>query len=155
MRFRPRNIFTLFIGLLLLGALYKALQWPMRASILIYFICGICLILVMVELYRELRPRVSENNEGSGMDVPLFSEGAMSRDLLAWAWLLGLLLAVWLVGFMVSIPLFAFLFSKIYGARWWISILLAVTAFAMLYGLFGMVIHVPWPEPFIVRLMGS
>jgi hypothetical protein len=102
-----------------------------------------------------LRAEPAEDYEGSGMDVPLFSEGAMSRDLLAWGWLLGLLLSIWLFGFMVSVPVFTFLFSKLYGARWYISLLLAALAFGMLYGLFGMVIQVPWPEPLVLRLFGS
>lgn len=155
MRFSGRSLFTLFITLMLLGALYKALQWPMRASILIYFLCGICLLLALVELYAQLFSGAAENNEGSGMDTPLMEGGDISRDLLIWGWLLGLLLAIWLFGFMVSIPLFTFLFSFIHGARWHLALILAACAFGMLYGLFDMVISVPWPEPFILRIMGS
>jgi hypothetical protein len=152
MRFSGRTLFTIVIGLVLLGALLKALQWPLRTSILIYFICGICLLLVIVELYREMRARPSEETGGSGMDVPLFAGGEASRDLLAWGWLLGLLLGIWLIGFVVAVPLFTLLFSKVHGARWRVSLFLAALAFGTLYGLFGMVINVPWPEPFILTL---
>lgn len=156
MKVRGKTVFTMIIGLILLGAFIMALRWPLRTSILIYFICGICLVLLFIELYQEIQGAVTtEKAGGSGMDVPLFKGGEISRDVLAWAWLIGLLLAIWFIGFKIAVPLFVFLFSKIHGARWYLSLFLAFISFGMLYGLFDMVIHVPWPEPLILSIIAK
>ena len=156
MKFKPRSLFTIFMGLVFLSAIVNARNWPLRASILILVLGGmVALPLVITQLFLELRPGTSKLSQASGMDVPLFKGGERFRDLKTWGWLVGLLIAVWLIGFMVAVPLFVFVFSIIYGARWTVSTFLAALAFGLLYGIFDVVVHVSWPEPFVYRLMGS
>lgn len=153
MKFRGRSIFTVFIGLLFVGALINALSWPIRASILIFVLGGgVALPLIIITLYMELRPE--GGNTSSGMDVPLFEGGERFRDLKTWGWLFGLLIGTLLIGFMAAVPVFVFVFSFIYGARWYTSIFLAVGTLGVLYGLFDFVVNVSWPEPFLLSLLG-
>jgi hypothetical protein len=153
MKFRGRSIFTILIGLLFVGALINARSWPIRASILIFVLGGgVALPLIIIMLYMELRPE--EGNESSGMDVPLFKGGEPFRDLKTWGWLFGLLIGTWLLGFMAAVPIFTFVFSFIYGARWYTSIFLAAGTLGLLYGLFDLVVNVSWPEPFLLSLLG-
>ncbi len=154
MKFRARSLFTVFMGLVFLGAIISARDWPLRASILIFVLGGgVALPLIIVQLFLELQPATAKDNQGSGMDVPLFEGGERLRDLKTWGWLIGLLVAIWLIGFMVAVPFFVFTFSILYGARWYVSVFLAALAFGLLYGIFDIVVHVSWPEPFILRLL--
>ena len=154
MKFRARSLFTVFMGLVFLGAIISARDWPLRASILIFVLGGgVALPLIIVQLFLELQPATAKDNQGSGMDVPLFEGGERLRDLKTWGWLIGLLVAIWLIGFMVAVPFFVFAFSILYGARWYVSVFLAALAFGLLYGIFDIVVHVSWPEPFILRLL--
>jgi hypothetical protein len=154
MKFRARSLFTVFMGLVFFGAIISARDWPLRASILIFVLGGgVALPLIIVQLFLELQPATAKDNQGSGMDVPLFEGGERLRDLKTWGWLIGLLVAIWLIGFMVAVPFFVFAFSILYGARWHVSVFLAALAFGLLYGIFAIVVHVSWPEPFILRLL--
>ena len=78
---------------------------------------------------------------------------ATKRTLVFWGWLLGLFLGIWLVGFSVAMTLFAFLYSQLHGGRWYWSLFIAFLCFAITYGLFELVIHSPWPEPFLLQLI--
>lgn len=156
MTFKPRSLFTIFMGLVFISAIVNAWNWPLRASILVFVLGGlVALPLIVTQLVLELRAEASKPSRTSGMDVPRFEGGERFRDLKTWGWLVGLLIAVWLIGFMVAVPLFVFVFSIIYGARWYVSIFLSAMAFGLLYGIFDVVVHVSWPEPFVLRWLGS
>ena len=156
MKFKPRSLFTLFMGLIFISAIISARSWPLRASILIFVLGGmVALPLIIAQLVLELRAGTSKAGRDSGMDVPRFEGGERFRDLETWGWLLGLLVAVWLIGFMVAVPLFVFAFSIVHGARWYVSVFLAAMAFGLLYGIFDVVVHVSWPEPFVLKLLAS
>ena len=123
---------------------------------LIFVLGGlVALPLIFTQLVLELRSGTSRQSQASGMDVPQFEGGEHFRDLKTWGWLVGLLVAVWLLGFMVAVPLFVFVFSIIHGARWYISVFLSAMAFGLLYGIFDVVVHVSWPEPFVLRWLGN
>jgi hypothetical protein len=155
MKLRPKTLFTIFMGLVFVGALISARNWPLRASILIFVLGGgVALPLILIQLYLDLRLKPSGGEEGSGMDVPVFEGGSRIRDLKTWGWLFGLLLGSWFIGFMAAVPLFVFVFSIVYGARWYVSVFLSALAWILLYGLFDMVVNVSWPEPFILQLLG-
>ena len=62
-------------------------------------------------------------------------------------------LGIWLIGFSVSMTIFAFLYSHLHGGRWYLSLFIAFLCFVVTYGLFEMVIHAPWPEPFLLELI--
>jgi hypothetical protein len=70
-----------------------------------------------------------------------------------WGWLLGILCAIWVISFKVTVPLFVFLYSKVYGARWYTSLILAAVAFGFLYLLFEQMAHAIWPEPLVLKLI--
>jgi len=156
MKFKPRSLFTLFMGLVFISAIISARSWPLRASILIFVLGGmVALPLIITQLVLELRSGAGKHSRDSGMDVPRFEGGERFRDLKTWAWLVGLLAAVWLIGFMVAVPLFVFAFSIIYGARWYVSVFLSAMALGLLYGIFDVVVHVSWPEPYVLRWLGN
>jgi hypothetical protein len=62
-------------------------------------------------------------------------------------WILGFFIAIWLLGFVAAVPIASFLYFRFAGGeKWWISTLLSVAAWAVFYGLFDSLLHLPFPE---------
>jgi len=141
----------------MLAAVIYALRWPFRTNIIILLLGGAAVILLTVQLYKEVFSKESSKEKSSGMDVVVDEsqkgKEATKRILVFWGWLVGLFLGIWLIGFPVAVPLFAFLYPQLNGSRWYWSLFIALLCLFFTYGLFEMVIHAPWPEPFILRLI--
>lgn len=157
MKYKPGMLLTLFFALVFLWALFCARNWPLRASILILVIGAFALVLCVVQLWQDLCTQEGDTKKEI-MDVPEY-QGEDSRSLVlvrtlhTWAWLAGLTFSIWVIGFTVALPLFTLVYSKIYGARWRLSIFLATLIFGLLYGFMELVMGVDWPEPLFFRLM--
>ncbi|MBI4333438.1 MAG: tripartite tricarboxylate transporter TctB family protein [Chloroflexi bacterium] len=154
MRFRPATYFTLVIAVFFALALVTALQWPLRASILVLTLGSVTLVLCLVQVYLEVRRGSDRSDDPSGMDIAVDESqrgrAALKRTIDIWAWILGAILAIWLAGFQIAIPLFAFLYPLTHGSRWYIALVICFVSFAALWGIFEMIISVPWPEPFLL-----
>jgi hypothetical protein len=63
------------------------------------------------------------------------------------AWILGFFAGIWLLGFVIAVPVASFLYFRFAGGeKWSISILLSLAAWAVFYGLFDYLLHLPFPE---------
>lgn len=158
MKFRPATIFTVFVVAVILGALITARAWPLRASILVLVLGWMGLILGAIQLYMEVRPAASAKIVHSGMDLET-DEGEKSaeatwRTIAIWAWICGLTLGIWFLGFTVAVTLFVFAYAVTHGSRWHVALVLAAVSYGLMWGLFGKLMHVPWPEPFLMELLG-
>lgn len=160
MRFRPTDFFTLFVALAILGAIIFAWDWPLRASIIVLVLGSIGFVMVMVQLMLDVR-----GNKGTteapelAFEIPSFetSDPATQEKgvLEIWAWLVGLLLAVFLIGLPLSLALFVFLYTKVYGGSWAVSLGMAGAIAAFEYGVYDRIMHVYWPEALIWELFGG
>jgi hypothetical protein len=150
-----RVLFTSFIGLVILVALFIAKDWPVRASIVILLLGSIGIVLTLIQLvldFKALRASISK------VERPTFEVAALEHQgrwgsLEIWAWLWGLFVAIHLIGFPVALPLFVFLYVKIYGGRWATAIILTAGTWAFLYGVFDYLLHVPWPKAWLSFLI--
>lgn len=157
MRFRPADIFTLFIGLAILAAMIAAWDWPLRASIVVLALGSAGLVMVAAQLILDLgRSRKPAPEAKPAFEIPSFEEGgaeALPRGALeVWCWLIGLLLAVLVVGLPAALVLFVFLYMKSYGAGWLPSLGMAAAIAGFEYGVYDRIMHVYWPEALIWRL---
>ena len=147
------TLFTIFIGLVLVWAVRTADSWDeLRASIIVFLLGGVGVVLVVVQLYFDLkssRQTTKPEVKGISFDAPAIESTSRWGNLEIWGWLLAFYLAIRLIGFPTAIPLFVFTYAKVYGARWLLSITLAVGAWAFTYGAFEYILHVPWPEPIL------
>ncbi|MDP2643890.1 MAG: tripartite tricarboxylate transporter TctB family protein [Desulfobacterales bacterium] len=157
MNFQKKSYFTLTLLVIMLAAVLYSLHWPLRASILILFLGGIGVVLFAVQLFKEVFSSPSAKEEKSGMDVSVDDKdhAAARRARVFWVWLIGLSFGIWLIGFAAATTLFAFLYSRLNGARWPLAIFTAFLCFAITYGLFELVIHAPWPQPFLWQLISG
>ena len=144
-------IFTSFIGLVILTALYVAKDWPVRASIIILLLGGIGVILVLLQVTFDLKDIRANKAE---IVRPIYEVRAVEHQgrwgsLEIWAWLWGLFFAIHLIGFPIALPLFVFLYVKLYGGGWLSAIIMPMVTWAFLMGLYDYLLSVPWPEPWL------
>jgi hypothetical protein len=144
-------LFTSFVGLVIAGALFVATDWPVRASIIILLLGSIGIVLAAMQLILDFK---ALRGESSKPERPTFEVAALEHQgrwgsLEIWAWLWGLFFAIHLVGMPIALPLFVFLYVKLYGGGWILSLALAAGTWGFLYGVFEQILHVPWPKPWL------
>jgi hypothetical protein len=155
-RSREQILFTAFIGLVILGALFIAKDWPVRASIIILLLGGVGVILIVFQLLVDIK---AMRTEGAQITRPTFEVQAIEHQgrwgsLEIWAWLWGLFFAIHLIGFPIALPLFVFLYVKVYGGAWLTAVLLTALTWGFLYGIYDHLLSVPWPKPWLALLLG-
>jgi hypothetical protein len=153
-RSKEQVLFTAFIGLILFGALYVAIDWPVRASIIILLLGAVGVILVGVQLAFDIK---AARTEGAQITRPTFEVQAIEHQgrwgtLEIWAWLWGLFFAIHLIGFPIALPLFVFLYIKLYGGGWLTAVLLSALTWGFLYAIYDYLLSVPWPKPWLASL---
>lgn len=148
-----RAIFTLFVALVLAGAIQVAREWSIRASIIILVLGGIGLALALAQFISDLRDIQSKKQaEALTMEAPAAQSEGRWGNLEIWGWILAFYVFIHLIGFLATVPLFVFLYTKVYGGGWIISVVLAVVCWGFVYSLFDSLLHVPWPQPLILSL---
>jgi hypothetical protein len=150
-------LFTSFIGLVIIVALFIALDWPVRASIVILLLGSIGIVLTATQLVFDFKAlhRDSLKSVRPTFDVEALEHQGRWGSLEIWAWLWGLFLAIHLIGMPIALPLFVFLYTKLYGGSWIAALTLAGSTWGFLYGVFEQLLHVPWPTPWLAFLLGS
>ena len=72
------------------------------------------------------------------------------------AWMLGFFAAIALLGFPIAVPLFLFLYLKVQGGEgWMLSTVLTAGVFAVFYGLFDRLLHLPFPQGWLLQFFGG
>lgn len=71
------------------------------------------------------------------------------------AWFLGIFVAVYLLGFLVAIPIAALAYLR-FAAResWSTSVAIAAVCWALVFGVFDRLLHVPLPAGELLRVFG-
>ncbi len=148
-----RVIFTIFVGLVMAGAIQVSREWPVRASIIILVLGGIALALIIAQSVADIRNTRSDNrSERLSMEAPAVESESRWGNLEIWTWIIGFFAAIHVIGFPVAVPVFVFSYTKAYGGSWILSALLGALSWGFVYFLFDTLLHVPWPKPLIVSL---
>jgi hypothetical protein len=80
---------------------------------------------------------------------------ARRRTAAAMGWLAGFLAAIVLLGFPLAVPLFMLLYLKLQGREGWaVSIALTAAVWALFYGLFDKLLHLPFPAGLLQQWLG-
>jgi hypothetical protein len=119
-------------------AVFAATAWPWKAA-LFPLVIGIPLFsLAATELMWALF--------GTAEEPEATDSVGQRRVALVAAWMLGFFAAIALLGFPIAVPLFVFLYLKLQGREGWVmSIVLTAGVFAVFYGLFDALLHLPFP----------
>jgi hypothetical protein len=152
---RERLLFSSFVALVIVAALFVAKDWPIRASIVILLLGSIGLALALAQVIGDFRAlRAGSRSARPTYETPAQEHVGRWGSLEIWAWLWGLFFAIHLIGFLVALPLFVFLYVKVYGGRWLTASVLTAGTWGFLYGVFEQILHVPWPPPLLFSWLG-
>jgi TctA family transporter len=146
-------VFLLVVMGVLAAAATISTEWVTRASLIIYCIAGVGILLGALQISFHLRVL-----GGPSSDIPAFdgvkAATTMRRSLENFAWLIGLAASVFLIGFHIAMAVFALLYIRIYGGTWRIALLLAVIAEAFVVVIFDFLLEIFWSAPALFELLG-
>jgi len=144
-------IFTmLFITVLALG-MHKATDWPLLASLGVYAIGGVGVVLAVPQLILDLRKYLADR-QGPPRSAEFAVRG--HRERVAALWILGLVTGAWMFGFHATFALFPLFYVRAHGGSWRMAALLGGLALVTLVIVFDSLVHVLWPDPAIATLLG-
>ncbi len=138
-------------------AIYAALGFAENTKLFPLAIAIPSFLLALGQVALSLRARGGAPAERTDADEPdaLAPSERTRRTAIACAWVLGMFAAVYLLGFLVAIPLAALAYLRL-GARerWAPSIGVGAFCWALVYGLFDRVLHVPLPPGVLLSALG-
>lgn len=155
--FRWGDLFTIFVIVLLAVALLLAKEWPLRASILVLVLGGVGLLLALIQLgmditrppeKEEARP-VYEIRSFNSVDPALYSRNSLEM----WSWFAGTIAMIPVLSMPVTLTLFVFLYSKVYGASWLVSLCMGGFTAVFIWGLYMRLMDVYWPDSLLGRVI--
>jgi TctA family transporter len=133
---------------------YKATDWLALTAVPIFVIASAGGLLAALQITVEAVQRIRARAEGIEIPMQYPTRERSHRELQAAGWLVGLSVGIWLLGFHVAFVLFPILFIQVYGKQWKTGIICGVAALAALLGIFDTLIHIVWPEPYLLTLLG-
>jgi putative tricarboxylic transport membrane protein len=139
-------IFSLCVVALFAWALWQAWDWQFRPGLFPWFVGFLGLPLALLQLNLDIAGAVK--TIGQGLVKARDREAArLTRETVKIsAWILGYFVAIWLLGFSLAMAVMTFLYLTLAKERWLITLVLTSFAWAVFYGLFVYVLHVPFPE---------
>jgi hypothetical protein len=143
------TVFSLFIIGVIALALWQSRHFDLRTGLFPWAIGFPILSLTVSQLVMECLGRGSRKSEDhleeAGPHLP--PDVVNRRTAGMFGWILGYFCAIWLFGFSYGVPLCTFLQLKIFGReKWFLSLIYTAFAWALIYGIFDRVLHVPFPQ---------
>ena len=151
------TIFSLSIVVVLALALWQSRHFDFRAGLFPWAIGFPVLFLTIAQLIMDFlgkgnRRRGDQSGE-TGSDLPA---GVVNRRTAGmFGWIVSYFVGIWLLGFSFGVPLCTFLQLKIFGReRWPHSLIYTASVWALIYGIFDRVLHVPFPAGYLFEALG-
>lgn len=151
------NLTLFFLLVFVVGAVI-GWDWPNIAKIMPVYVAAIPgIILVLVQLYREVTGWQGRRGTAGGIDmdevsdVQLDRQTELKRTLGYFAWFIGGALGIWLLGLVFALPLLVFLYTLIEGKeKWYIALIAAACTYALVWGLFEYMLETRWPPGILI-----
>lgn len=137
-------------------AVFSAMHWPWKAALFPLVIGIPVFCLAAAEVIWVL---FGSTARSQGMDVQLADDAptnvTLHRTLVGIGWILGFFAAIALLSFPIAVPLFVFLYVKIQGREGWgLSLIFTLAVWAIFYGLFDRLLHLPFPDGWLQTWLG-
>lgn len=104
-----------------------------------------------------IRKSVGSNETGHSVDFEITEDEKTNQGLIVtleqFFWIIGLVSCLWIFGFYVAIPVFLFLYLRRYRESVCLSLALAGTLALIVWLLFGKILLLPFPKPWIFQLI--
>ena len=155
----PNKASLVLSGLIMLLSLWgivSAWGWPAKAAL---FPLVISIPLFFLAAAEALWVLFGSAAQSAASDFKLSDNlpqsVALRRTLLAAGWILGFFFAILLLGFLVAVPVFVLLYLRLQGKQGWLfSVLFTLAVFAFFYGLFDLLLHLPFPPGVLLSWVG-
>ncbi len=148
----------LAVAVMLLSAwgIFSAWSWPTKAAL---FPLAISVPLFLLAAAEVLWVLLGSAARSAAADYKLSDHlppgVAIRRTALAAGWVLGFFAAIALLGFGIAVPLFVFAYLKIQGREGWIfSAVFTASVWGFFYGLFDLLLHLPFPAGWVQEWVG-
>lgn len=137
-------------------AVVAALDWPWKARL---FPLAIGIPLFGLAAAEALWGLFGAPARAAAMDYRLSTDQppreTVRRTLQAVGWMLGLFGAIVLLGFPLAVPLFALLYLRLQAREGWVlSLVFTLVLWALFYGIFDRLLHLPFPAGWIQTWAG-
>jgi hypothetical protein len=133
-----------------------AWAWPWKAALFPLVIGIPVFLLAAAEALWALfgsTPKLQAMEFQFSPDLP--GKVVLKRTLVVAGWIFGFFAAIVLVGFPIAVVLFVFLYLKIEGREGWVfSSVFTLAVWAAFYGLFDLLLHLPFPAGWIQTWVG-
>jgi hypothetical protein len=144
------------IMLLSVWGVVSAWHWPAKAAL---FPLVISIPLFFLAAAEALWVLLGSETQSAASDFKLSDHlpesVALRRTLLAAGWIFGFFFAILLLGFLVAVPAFVFLYLRLQGKQGWLfSAVFTLAVFAFFYGLFDLLLHLPFPPGVLLSWVG-
>jgi TctA family transporter len=144
-------IFTFFLVIVLVAALWESLGFKFRAGLFPWAIGFPLLALAVVQGVMELMGKGTAAGGAvmeEGSELP--SDVVNRRTAEIFLWIAGYFVAIWLFGFSAGVTLSAFAQMRIAAReKWLLSLILTAAIWVFTFGLFDRVLHIPFPEGYV------
>jgi hypothetical protein len=132
-----------------------ATAWPWKAA-LFPLVIGVPLFaLAAAEALWTLFGTDPASDEARDFQLSI-GKDTLRRTLAAAGWIFAFFAAIVLLGFPIAVPLFVFLYLKLQGREGWgISIAVTLGTWGVFYGLFDLLLHLPFPAGWLFAWLGS
>ncbi|HTI85210.1 MAG TPA: tripartite tricarboxylate transporter permease [Alphaproteobacteria bacterium] len=129
-----------------------ATQWPLRASISVYFIACIGILVSAIQIGRDM---VTKRQIAAGVvEAPVpYAPVEIRREFEFAAWIIGMVIVIALVGFHIAFFLFPLAYTQVYGPGWKRGLTTAICGEALLWFIFDYMNGVVWPEPLLLPFL--
>jgi putative tricarboxylic transport membrane protein len=158
---RPTENGSLIISGLLLSVFggmmwIAANNWSIFASLSVYFIGTLGIFLVLVQVFRDVRSkRLIALGLSSQETVVAWTRDDVKRELIAGAWLIGLVVSLVLVGFHITFFIYPLIYIWVYSGEWKRGLYISVGAVGILYFIFDYMQGAIWPKPLLLPFLYS
>jgi hypothetical protein len=132
-----------------------ATAWPWKAA-LFPLVIGIPLFCLAAAeaLWTLFGSAPAEAGEAKDFQLSI-GKHTVRRTLIVSGWIFAFFAAIVLAGFAIAVPLFVFLYLKLQGREGWVlSIVMTAAIWGVFYGLFDLMLHLPFPAGWLVSWFG-
>lgn len=163
-----------FVAVLLVvsvAAFLMALQYSNRGKAFPLIVLACLFVMLILKLLAIFSPKVAERVDIHGIDLPDQERkpdespaaaeqtrpngkhpAKWQRELMMILWLSLLLVLIFTLGLLYMVPVFLFLFLKLQGRHsWFVSATCSVLLFALVYGLFGVMLSLDFPQGLLLQ----
>ncbi len=135
---RGKTVFTFFLTMVSLILLIVTLKLPFKAKVFPMIALVTALGLLSVQIFIDTFAARNREEKPSKKSRTLGR-----RHLVFGAWMAATLLMLWVIGFMGTVILLPFLYLRLHGETWLLSVSLSLGCGIFFYVLFGMVVSMP------------